>query len=163
MADDGKVLHFKLNKVQTASKQLQYQFEGDLFPTVQALIYHHLSTGQPISTSSNAVISRPKSDRSQSSMSSTGSSGGCSGSGVGSVLTKSGSRASLLKDSPKENNGQTQQCQLKRFKSLPAGKVRRRIKRRAPSPPKDQKPLTQNRNEPTENCTGGKLASNQGD
>ena len=147
MADDGKVLHFKLNKVQTANKQLQYQFEGDLFPSVQALICHHLSTGQPISESSNAVISRPKSDRSQSSMSSTGSSGN------GSILTKSGSRSSLLKDSPKESNGQTQQCQLKRFKSLPAGKVRRRVKRRAPSPPKDQKPLTQNRNEPPETCT----------
>ena len=136
MADDGKVLHFKLNKVQIASNQFQYQFEGDLFPSVQDLIHHHVTTGQPISTSSNAVISRPKSDRSQSSMSSTGSSGG----GGSNVLTKSGSRTSLLKDSPKDNNGQ-QQCQLKRFKSLPAGKVRRRIKRRAPSPPKDQKPL----------------------
>lgn len=162
MADDGKVLHFKLNKIQTAPKQYQYQFEGDLFVTVQALIHHHLSTGQPISTSSNAVISKPKSDRSQSSMSSTGSSGGASGSGsMGSnVLTKSGSRASLLKDSPKETNSQSQ-CQLKRFKSLPAGKVRRRIKRRAPSPPKDQKPLSTicQQQKQTENCVAEATAT----
>lgn len=54
-------------------------------------------------------------------------------------LIKSGSRASLLKENSKENSPPSRQGELKRFKSLPSGKVRR-VKRRAPSPPKNQKP-----------------------
>ena len=67
------------------------------------------------------------------------------------LMSKSGSRASLLKA---ETNRDNQICganglnsQLKRFKSLPAGKIRRK-KRRAPSPPKDQKPLISGKSEP---------------
>ena len=55
-------------------------------------------------------------------------------------LTKSGSRASLLKDTPKDCS--TTPCELKRFKSLPASGRVRRVKRRAPSPPKDKKPFS---------------------
>lgn len=136
MTNGGKVLHFKLNKSHVGQDSY-YQFEGDLFPSAADLILHHLVSREPVSYSTNAVISTPKifskilvSQRSQSSLSGDCTSGSSSGD---SSLTKSGSRASLLKDSSKD-------CQLKRFKSLPAGKIRR-IKRRAPSPPKDQKPL----------------------
>ena len=144
MAKDGKVLHFKLNKV-LAGGEFHYQFEGDLFQSAVELIEHHLITGLPISNSSNAVIKRARNHRqagfsssehtrSQSSMS--GDTNSTISSGGSAPLTKSGSRASLLKDSSTES-------QLKRFKSLPAGKIRR-TKRKAPSPPKDQKPLLRN-------------------
>ena len=39
-------------------------------------------------------------------------------------------------------------CELKRFKSLPAGRIRR-VKRRAPSPPKDIKPFTVDEDKPS--------------
>ena len=153
MSENGKALHFKLNKV-IIDHEDWYQFEGEVFPSAVALIEHHLSTLEPISSSSNAVITRPRGkneaiyvklnhpDRSQSSMSSTSASTASSGTGggAGMQLTKSGSRASLLKDSsPKDCS--TAPCELKRFKSLPAGRIRR-VKRRAPSPPKDKKPFS---------------------
>ena len=67
---------------------------------------------------------------------------------------KSGSRASLLASSSHENknlkfckNGydttkslDKEASQLKRFKSLPSGKINRRLKRKAPSPPKNIEP-----------------------
>lgn len=149
MADDGKVLHFKLNKT-LVGKEPHYQFEGELFPSVFELVMHHVMTGEPVSSSSNAVISSPKacsrlcslsSTRSQSSLSGDTTTGSTVSSGGGSIGLSanqpfSGSRASLLKENkePSENN------QLKRLKSLPTAKGRR-VKRRAPSPPKNQKPL----------------------
>ena len=141
MTKDDKVLHFKLNKVLVGG-EYHYQFEGNLFPTVVELIEHHVESGEPISNSSNAFIRKAKThrqsslehSRSQSSMS--GDTNSTISSGGSAPLTKSGSRASLLKDSNNES-------QLKRFKSLPAGKIRR-TKRKAPSPPKDKKPLLRN-------------------
>ena len=97
-------------------------------------------TSRPIKNPQNpgAIYAKlNSSDRSQSSMSgdtvSTVSSNGSTN------LIKSGSRASLLKENSKENSPPSRQGELKRFKSLPSGKVRR-VKRRAPSPPKNQKP-----------------------
>ena len=157
MGESGKALHFKLNRVSLENNEEWYQFEGELFPSAVSLIEHHLSTLEPISLSSNAVITRPKAGkhdnaiyvklnnhldhRSQSSMSSTSASTASSGGpGGGMQLTKSGSRASLLKDTPKDCS--TTPCELKRFKSLPASGRIRRVKRRAPSPPKDKKPFS---------------------
>jgi hypothetical protein len=180
MAMAGKVIHFRLNRV-VDQDQVLYQFEGDCFPTVADLIIHHLSTGLPVSSSSQAVISKPRfsnqnqggiyarlnpintsSDRSQSSMSGdTTSTVSSSGSSAGKVTTtnlaKSGSRASLLKDvnqvagngGVSNSNHHIQPGELKRFKSLPGGKIRR-VKRRAPSPPKNQKPLPSLHDRPEE-------------
>ena len=57
------------------------------------------------------------------------------------VMIKSGSRASLLTNDADETDSTTTSSELKRYKSLPGDKLlqrRRRVKRRAPSPPKDQ-------------------------
>ena len=168
MSENGKALHFKLNRVSIENEEW-YQFEGEVFPSAVSLIEHHLSTLEPISLSSNAVITRPKGKndaiyvklnhldhRSQSSMSSTSastaSSGGGGVGGTGMQLTKSGSRASLLKDTPKDCS--TTPCELKRFKSLPAGRIRR-VKRRAPSPPKDKKPFSAVQSKVETNGGGG--------
>lgn len=143
MADEGKVLHFKLNKTLTAvNKEARYQFEGELFPSVFELVMHHVMSGEPVSSSSNAIISSPKAcSRSVSSLSgdtgstvSSGTTAGSNGLSVNQPL--SGSRASLLHQ--QTSAGDTNNQQLKRLKSLPKA---RRLKRRAPSPPKNQKPL----------------------
>ena len=61
------------------------------------------------------------------------------------VMLKSGSRASLLTNGADETDSTKSTCcvpaELKRYKSLPGDKLlsrRRRVKRRAPSPPRDQ-------------------------
>ncbi len=60
------------------------------------------------------------------------------------VMIKSGSRASLLTNGADETDSTKSGCtptELKRYKSLPGDKLlnrRRRVKRRAPSPPKDR-------------------------
>lgn len=152
----GKVLHFKLNQIEDEENGgCFWQFEGEFFNSITELIDHHVNSGQPISNGSQAIISKPiknnvqcssnnaiyaklNSDhRSQSSMS--GDTGSTVSSNSSSNLIKSGSRASLLKENCKENSPPGKQGELKRFKSLPSGKVRR-VKRRAPSPPKNQKP-----------------------
>ena len=148
MADGGKALHFKLNKVRI-EENTWYQFEGEPFQSVQELIDHHISTKLPISGTSKATIVRPivsnshatklNPDRSQSSMSGD-TTASTTSSGTSTQMTKSGSRASLLKDQPRDDNS-TAPCELKRFKSLPAGRIRKKVKRRAPSPPKDIKPF----------------------
>ncbi len=60
-------------------------------------------------------------------------------------MLKSGSRASLLTNGADETDSTKSNCcapaELKRYKSLPGDKLlsrRRRVKRRAPSPPRDQ-------------------------
>ena len=177
----GKALHFRLNKVRDpddpAGSNL-YQFEDDCFPSVADLIVHHLSTGQPVSNASGAVIAKPKlslaaasnqqviyakltppavktkadlrcqsslsGDTSTATVSSNGSSNNMeckevnAAAGANSNLAKSGSRASLLKDGGGNPGGE-----LKRFKSLPGGS-RRKVKRRAPSPPKQPKVTSEN-------------------
>ena len=85
---------------------------------------------------------------------------------------KSGSRASLLasnssnvgsgKNGMKNGYGTTKSLdkeasQLKRFKSLPHGKINRRIKRKAPSPPKNVEPYKP----PTVTTEGSCLASSK--
>ena len=107
MADGGKALHFKLNKV-TIEEDTWYQFEGEAFQSVLELIDHHLMNNVPISNTSKATIHRPiiakadlnaakvNPDRSQSSMSGDTTASTAS-SGTSTQLTKSGSRASLLK------------------------------------------------------------------
>ena len=116
-------------------------------PVKSTLYLNHLAgsnTVPPAATAGGSIYAKLQScssDRSQSSMSGdTVSSNGSTN------LIKSGSRASLLKENCKENGGSSshsppsRQGELKRFKSLPGGKKVRRVKRRAPSPPKNQKP-----------------------
>ena len=153
----GKVLHFKLNQIEDDENGgCFWQFEGEFFNSIPELIDYHVTSRQPISNVSQAIISKPIKNnmqcssnnaiyaklnaadhRSQSSMS--GDTGSTVSSNSSSNLIKSGSGASLLKENCKENSPPGKQGELKRFKSLPSGKVRR-VKRRAPSPPRNQKP-----------------------
>ena len=128
-------------------------------PVKSTLYLNHLAgsnTVPPAATAGGSIYAKLQScssDRSQSSMSGdTVSSNGSTN------LIKSGSRASLLKENCKEKSSSlsppSRQGELKRFKSLPGGKKVRRVKRRAPSPPKNQKPYRgpSSSNENNSNC-----------
>lgn len=55
----GESLHFIVLKTLESDGKVKYSFEGDLFETMRDLVDFHWKSGQPITTTSKAVIYQP--------------------------------------------------------------------------------------------------------